>query len=146
MNTGPPLDPNAAIVLGIASTAMPFARSPEDQAERWLRVLRLHGEAGITLSALGVSEARLQAPDEQPHSEHARPMNGDGADAVARVSDEASRIARSREADRVGTADVLVAVMSVYDADFDRVLEARGTDRSEVLDRLGIALPAREDA
>ena len=56
VNAGPALAPDAAIVLGIASTAMPFARTPGDAAERWLRVLRLHGEVGAALQALGVSE------------------------------------------------------------------------------------------
>lgn len=52
--------PDAAFALGIAATAMPFARSPEDEAERWLRVLRLQGQSGIALQALGVSDGPLQ--------------------------------------------------------------------------------------
>ena len=60
MSTGSALAPDAAMALGIASTAMPFARTPEDEAERWLRVLRTHGEAGIALHALGVSEGPLE--------------------------------------------------------------------------------------
>ena len=31
-------------------------RTPEAEAERWLRLLRLHGEVGATLQALGISE------------------------------------------------------------------------------------------
>ena len=49
------------MVLGIASTAMPFARTADEEAERWLRVLRLHGEVGAALQALGVSEDSLLA-------------------------------------------------------------------------------------
>ena len=56
MSTTATLAPDAAMALGIAATAMPFARTPEGEAERWLRVLRLHGESGIALQALGVSE------------------------------------------------------------------------------------------
>ena len=67
MSSGPVLAPDAAIALGIASTAMPFARTPEEEVERWLRVLRLHGQVGITLQALGVSEVPL------PTEEHSRP-------------------------------------------------------------------------
>jgi hypothetical protein len=37
----------------------------------------------------------------------------------------------------VGTTEVLLAVMEVYGEDFDRVLAAHGTDRDEVLARLG---------
>jgi hypothetical protein len=37
----------------------------------------------------------------------------------------------------VGTSEVLLAVMEVYGEDFDRVLRAHGTDRDEVLERLG---------
>ena len=62
MSAGPALAPDAAMVLGIASTAMPFARNREAEAERWLRLLRLHGEVGIALQALGVSETSLPLP------------------------------------------------------------------------------------
>src|ERR1019366_7136527 len=51
LTPGLALAPDAAMVLGIASTAMPFARTREEEAERWLRVLRLHGEVGIALQA-----------------------------------------------------------------------------------------------
>ena len=34
------------MVLGIASTAMPFALTADEEAEHWLRVLRLHGDVG----------------------------------------------------------------------------------------------------
>lgn len=133
----PTLAPDAAMALGIASTAMPFARTPEDQAERWLRVLRLHGDAGVALQALGVSEESLSAVDEQ-----GRPVAGTGGtgaepDAVERIADGATQIAVSRGAGGVATSDLLLAVMQVYGADFDRVLQAHGTDRDEVLERLG---------
>jgi hypothetical protein len=135
MSATPSLAPDAAMALGIASTAMPFARTPEAQAERWLRVLRLHGDAGATLQALGVSEEPLR-----PLEEDARPAgdaNGAGErDAVERIADSAARIAASRGARGVATSDLLLAVMDVYGAQFDRVLLAHGTDRQEVLERL----------
>ena len=31
-------------MVALAGTAMPFAHSAEDEAERWLRALRLHGQ------------------------------------------------------------------------------------------------------
>jgi hypothetical protein len=70
MSTRLALAPDAAMALGIASTAMPFARTAEDEAERWLRILRMHGEAGIALQALGVSEGPLEgvAGSASPHA------------------------------------------------------------------------------
>src|SRR2546421_4281995 len=50
---GLPLTGDVTLMLGIASTAMPFAESVEDEAERWLRLLRRHGEAGALLASLG---------------------------------------------------------------------------------------------
>lgn len=135
MSAGPAIAPDAAIVLGIASTALPFARTPEDAAERWLRVLRLHGQAGAALQALGVSEGSLQAPDEHEYG-WASPA-ADDRDAIAQVVEHAVRHADRRGAGGVATADVLMAVMDVYGADFERVLRAHGTDRDEVLERLG---------
>jgi hypothetical protein len=135
MNDGPVLAPDAAMVLGIASTAMPFARTAEDEAERWLRLLRLHGETGAALQALGVSEVPLPELD-GAHHEHVRGEATDG-DAVARVTEHVVRIAGERGTSGVDTTDVLIAVMEVYGEDFDRVLLAHGTDRDEVLERLG---------
>ena len=129
-NARPAPDLDAAMVLGMASTAIPFARSREAQAERWLRILRLHGRAGAALQALGVSEAPLE---DHPHDEPAQPAGGDP---VAEVGEGAARAAEDRGAPAVGTADVLVAVMDVYGTDFDEVLRAHGTDRAEVLARL----------
>ena len=70
MSARPVLAPDAAIALGIASTAMPFARTRVDEVERWLRVLRLHGRVGIELQALGVTEEPL--PDRRRDVERNR--------------------------------------------------------------------------
>lgn len=136
MSAGPALAPDAAMVLGIASTAMPFARNREAEAERWLRLLRLHGEVGIALQALGVSEMSLPLP--LPSAAHVdRPDTVPGElDAVDAVTEHTVRIARERGANGVATTDVLMAVMHVYGEDFDRVLLAHGTDREEVLERV----------
>ncbi len=145
MNSGPVLAPDAAIILGIASTAMPFARTPEDEVERWLRVLRLHGQVGIALQALGVSESTLPAakPDAGPGPAATRA--GGDPDAVAHVTEQAVRIAADRGAKALDTTDVLMAVMHVYGAAFDRALRAHGTDRDEVLDQLGLTAPAVDE-
>jgi len=129
--TGLALAPDAAMVLGIASTAMPFARTREEEAERWLRLLRLHGEVGIALQALGVSEVALPRDGEPVEADPAR------ADAVAAVTAETARIAGERGGNGVGTVDVLLAVMHVYGQDFEGVLRAHGTDGDDVLERLG---------
>jgi hypothetical protein len=131
---GPALAPDAAMVLGIASTAMPFARNREAEAERWLRLLRLHGEVGIALQALGVSETSLPLPPADHQAD--RPDEMGDLDAVDAVTENTVRIARERGANGVATTDVLMAVMHVYGKDFDRVLLAHGTDRDEVLERL----------
>jgi hypothetical protein len=126
------------MVLGIASTAMPFARTREDEAERWLRLLRLHGEVGIALQSLGVSEMALPLPDDEAgHDDAAHVGATPGTDAVAAVTEHTVRIAGERGAHGVATTDVLMAVMHVYGEDFDRVLRAHGTDRDEVLVRIG---------
>ena len=137
------LAPDAAIVLGLASTAMPFARTPEAEAERWLRILRLHGEAGATLQALGVSEGRLDESHRDADLEHPA-ASADRADPVAQVVEEAIDIAERRGRGGVATTDLRLAVMSVYDADFDRVLRAHGTDREELAEQIGVRLPRDE--
>jgi anti-sigma B factor antagonist len=130
-----PFCTDAAMALGLASTAMPFAASRPAEALRWLRILRLHGEAARVLCALGVGEAPLAAdgsdlPD--PSSEGERPDR----DPVGEVSELAVRLARKRQAATVGTGDILLAAMRFYGPDFDRVLAAHGTDRDEVISRL----------
>ena len=99
MSARPLLAPDAAIVLGIASTAMPFARTPEDEVERWLRVLRLHGQVGIALQAIGVSEVPLAGADEGRARRCERDRTDHG-DAVARVTEHAVRIAEERVSGR----------------------------------------------
>jgi hypothetical protein len=126
------------MVLAIASTAMPFARSPEEQAERWLRVLRLHGEVGIALQGLGVSEVALADVGESEPGEPGGSADLEGGDVVAGVSERAVAIAVQRGSAGVTTVELLLAVMSVYGGHFARVLEAHGTDCDEVLDRLGV--------
>jgi hypothetical protein len=138
VSASPALAPDTAIVLGIASAALPFACTPEDAAERWLRVLRLHGDAGAALQALGVSEGPLREPDEHEVGQAVAP-GADDRDEVARVIEYAVHRAGRRGAAGVATSDVLMAVMDVYGTDFERVLQAHGTDRDEVIELLGAA-------
>lgn len=135
----PPLTADAALILGIASTAMPFAQSDEDQVERWLRVLRRHGEAGVVLASLGLSDAPLGEvrPDEAPE-----PSVAADPDVLAAVTEQAGRIATQRGGARTATTDVLLAVMHIYGATFDRVLAAHGADIDELATRVAGARPA----
>lgn len=133
-DSAPRLAPDAAMVLGIASTAMPFADGLEGEAERWLRVLRLHGDSGVLLQGLGVSEMALAEIDELAE-EQPRDLDN-GRDTVGWVSKRAVQIAGERAAAVVGTLDVLEAVLYVYGTDFDHVLRTHGTDRAEVVERL----------
>jgi hypothetical protein len=135
MNGSPAIAPDAAMVLGLASTAMPFARTPVDEAERWLRVMRLHGQVGIALQALGVSEMSLFEADGGGEGQTSA-TGGDDRDVIASVVESATRIAGERGASGVATTDLLMGVMSVYGEDFDRVLQTHGTDRDELLEQL----------
>lgn len=131
-----PLSQDAALVVTLAGTAMAFSHSAEDQAERWLRTLRLHGQVGNTLQSLGVGEAPLMTGSE-PNGHVQEPGNLPlGGDAVEEVTARATAMAASREAETVGTADVLFAVLDIYGRLFDRALYLRGTSREELLERL----------
>lgn len=137
MPSTPVIAPDAAIALGIASTAMPFARTPEAILERWLRILRLYGDAGVALQALGVGEDRIQLPLDEPKS--GRTSGGTvEADVAERVGEMACRIAGELRSETVTTKHLLLAVMRIYGAKFDRVLEAHGCDRGELTERLGV--------
>lgn len=132
MREQPTPDLDAALVLGMASTAIPFASSREEEAERWLRIIRLHGEAGAVLQSLGVSEGPLEGAAREAHESAPR----DGEDVVDRVGDVAAATAARRQAQCFTTVDVLDAVIDVYGSDFNEVLRTHGTDRQEVLERL----------
>lgn len=134
MKARPVPDIDASMVIGMASTAIPFARSRIEQAERWLRVLRMHGESGITLQELGVSEGA--ADGEPSHQESPGEAPADQENVVAQVGEHAAAAAEARGSLAVRTRDVLVAVMEVYGEDFDHVLSLHGTDRAELAERL----------
>jgi hypothetical protein len=137
-----PLSQDAALVVALAGTAIPFAHSAEDEAERWLRAMRLHGQVGSTLQALGVGEAPLMTGSEHDHSEgHGTPNMG--PDVLDDVTERASQFATAREAETVGTPDILFAVLDVYGKLFDRALYLRGTSRDELVERLTSAAARR---
>jgi len=126
-----PLSQDAALVGALAATAMPFAPSAEDQAERWLRAMRLHGQVGCALQALGVGEAPLMTRAE-PVPETAAPSG----DVAQRVVTRAGELACERDADSVGTVDLLFALFDEYGSLMDRALYLRGASREELVDHL----------
>jgi hypothetical protein len=144
MTDKPPLSNDAAMVLGLAGTAMPFAGSREEEAERWLRVLRLHGDVSASLQALGIGEEPIAG---EPHGDGAAERALDAStegqhdagehEVVRNITERATNAAQQRGAPTVSTVDVLVGVMDFYGDAFDRVLQAYGTDRAEVLESVG---------
>jgi hypothetical protein len=130
------------MALGIAATAMPFAGSASAEAERWLRILRAHGESGLILSSLGVSEA----PVDNAAGDAGASEGQSQSDAAARVHEAAVRHATRRGAGAVSTSDVLAAVIELYGDAFDRVLQAHGTGRDEVAELLDLQSEAGSPA
>jgi len=135
VNTPLGLSQDAAIVLALADTAVPFAHSPEDEAERWVRVMRMHGSVGAALQSLGVGEAPLET-SAQPASIRLLRRRPLGEDVVDMVTQSARGFAVERGAAAVCTVDILFALFVVYDKTFDRALYIRGTTREELLERL----------
>lgn len=141
MTETPAISNDAAMVLGLGGTAMPFAGSPEEEAERWLRVLRLHGDVSGSLQGLGIGEVPI-AGDAPANGDSERAGGGEGHhdasehEVVKAITERATAAAQKRGAQTVGTSDVLVGVMDFYGDAFDRVLQAYGTDRAEVLERV----------
>jgi anti-sigma B factor antagonist len=130
------LSADAALVVGLASTAIPFADSRAEEAERWLRMLRLQGDAGHALSGLGFGETPLVeiASDDDEPSERAH--EDEPRDAVSCVTELAARAAAEHGAPTIGTAELLLGVIAAYGADFDRVLRAHGVEPAELAEQL----------
>ena len=127
---------DAALVLGLAGLSMPFAYSREDEAERWLRVLRLHGRVGEALQSIGIGEAPLMTAATARRRNLELSPNDRGEQAVRQVCDVAEGMASLRGADRIATLDILFAVLDIYGNAFDRALYVRGSSREELLQRL----------
>src|SRR5215211_3862526 len=132
-----PMSQDAALVVALAGTAIPFAHSAEDEAERWLRALRLHGEVGRIMQALGVSESPLT---DDPVADGTPPF---GEQVLERVTRGAGAYTAERDSDSVGTQDVLRAVVEIYGQLFERALYVRGTSADELIAHLGDPHPAR---
>jgi hypothetical protein len=123
------LSPDAVTVLGLAGSALPFAQSIDDEVERWLRPLRLYGESGRALQALGISEAPLDASKRVPSGPTAESPD----EVLHDVTTVATRIAAERGATTVGTSDLLMAVMEHYGNAFENALRCRSSDSQELI-------------
>jgi hypothetical protein len=133
------LSQDAAIVLALAETAIPFSSTREDEAERWVRVLRMHGQVGGVLQGMGVGEAPLETLADVPS---VRTPRRPGNHAVGEVARASARFAQGRGARLIGTVDVLFAVFEVYGKSFDRALYVRGATREELIERLAAGAAA----
>lgn len=141
---GIPLTSDAAVVLGLAFTAIPFARSTQAQVTRWLRVLRQYGESGITLMSLGIADEELDpSPEQVPEQGQPAAPNGD-RNAVATVAGLARRAAGERGASAVCSTDFLRAVMEFYGSDFEHVLLKYGLTSDDVAEALGCSRSASD--
>ena len=119
---------------------MAFAGSRQQEVERWLRALRLYGEAGATLRAAGIDEASDAWAT--PAGASPSPEAVGDPDTLACVITCAEQFALQRGATTIGTVELLFAVMRVYGDAFDHALSRRGTDRNELVERLCGGLPA----
>ncbi|HEX6461038.1 MAG TPA: hypothetical protein VF032_19135 [Thermoleophilaceae bacterium] len=138
------LSQDAAIVLGLARTAIPFAANKEDEAERWVRLLRLHGQVGMAMQGLGVSEAPIESPATPRAVRLGQRRDQPGA-IVDQVEARALQLAAERRAQLVSTVDIFFALLDVYSHTLERALYVRGTTRLELIQELcrdGFPVPA----
>jgi hypothetical protein len=119
---------SAKIAVALAATAMPFASTHWEEAERWLRILRVNGAVGNAMQALGLPEEPFEASPPLDHDDPAQPGSVDAV--IAASVDEM----HERHGDAITTEDLFVGVRNVYGPVFERVLEARGTTSGEVLE------------
>ena len=120
------------IALELAETTVPFARSREGEAERWLRVLRRLERTGEALAALGVADGPLESPAEARLS----PADSEDTGSVEDVAERAAMYARARGGEVIGTIDLLFGVLGVYGRDFSKALYRSGVARELLLDHL----------
>jgi hypothetical protein len=130
----------ASLVLGLAATALPFAQDPEEEAERWLRILCRHGEVSLILTSVGFVDAARE-PWRPSGVEPGSLRTGSELPASTdRVAAVALQCAERRGARSVTSEDLLVAVMAVYERWFDLALERHGGNSDELRKLLGVDL------
>ena len=131
------LSREVTIALELADTTVPFARSRQGEAERWLRILRRLERTGDALAALGVSDGPLESPAEARMAfEH------DPVVSVEEVAERAEMYARARGGRVVGTIDLLFGVLGTYGKDFNKALYRCGVARELLLEHLTMQIEA----
>jgi hypothetical protein len=135
MTTKPELSEDALTILGLGSTAVAYAASPDEEVERWLHAVRPYGRAGAALRRIDPEEGDAPAP--AGHASATEQRGADGEQRAAAVLAAAQNFALERSATSTGTVDVLLAVMHVYGPALDRTLARKGTDRLELVELLG---------
>lgn len=125
------LSREVVIALELAETTVPYARSRQGEAERWLRILRRLERTGDALGELGVPDGPLESPAEARIA-----YESDPSVAIEDVADRAEMYARARGGKVVGTIDLLFAVLGTYGTDFSRALYRAGVPRELLLDHL----------
>jgi hypothetical protein len=125
------LSREVVIALELAETTVPYARSRQGEAERWLRILRRLERTGDALAELGVSDGPLESPAEARMA-----YESDPTVSIEDVADRAEMYARARGGTVIGTIDLLFAVLGTYGTDFSRALYRAGVPRELLLDHL----------
>ena len=137
---------DAALVMGLAATAMPFAHTAEDQAESWLRTLRLHGNVGTALDGAGHERGAAAVPRHAQQRVRGHPVPE--GDVIERVVRSATEFTIARGGQCTGTGDLLFGLFDVYGRTMDRAMFMHGLTRSQVFEALAEAdrphsVPAR---
>jgi anti-anti-sigma factor len=136
------LSQDATTVVGIVSTALPFATTPLDQAERWLKALCRNGDAGFVLEAAGIGD-RHADPSASSSSAADSPRLPPGVDPIDAVTAHAKALAGFRGDTTTRTTDLLQAVRDVYGRVFEEVLRRHVAEPGDVLQRLDHLLAGR---
>ena len=128
------LSEDAATVVGLVSTALPFTSGPDEEVERWLKALSRNGDAGFVLDAAGVRDR--PAPEPQAPSRSTSPRLPADADPVDAVTAYANRTVRSRGETTTRSTDLLEAVRDLYGDVFEEVLSRHSAEPGGALERL----------
>jgi anti-sigma B factor antagonist len=124
---GPWLTRDAAVLAAIADTAIPFARTRDEQAARWLRVLRGDRDTRIALVALAGGDEPRPASEPGASSDLASPET---------IVQHAAQLAGARGAAAADPRDLLAAVLHEYRVELQPTLEPDAERYDAFIDEL----------